>query len=74
MAKLGGQIKDMATEIPVSIDEIDTAFDRGAAAAGIPLDELKDLAKLHARGPMQLMPRRRGRSATVGRPAGSWHR
>lgn len=47
MAKLGDEIKDLSTQMPVSIDEIASAFERGAAA-GIPLDELKDFARLTA--------------------------
>ncbi len=47
MAKLGDEIKGLATEMPVSIDEIASAFERGAAA-GIPLEELREFAKLTA--------------------------
>ncbi len=47
MAKLGDEIKGLATEMPVSIEEIASAFERGAAA-GIPLDELREFAKLTA--------------------------
>jgi len=45
MGKLGEDIKELATQMPVSIDEIASAFERGAAA-GIPLDELKEFARL----------------------------
>lgn len=46
MEKLGGEIRSLAkTDIPMSMDEIASAFERGAAA-GIPLDELKGFAKL----------------------------
>lgn len=47
MAKLRGEIMSLAKELPVSIDEIASGFERGAAA-GIPLDELRDFAKLTA--------------------------
>lgn len=45
MAQLGEEIKELSTQMPVSIDEIASAFERGAAA-GIPLDELKEFARL----------------------------
>ncbi len=45
MAKLRGEIMSLAKEMPVSIDEIASGFERGAAA-GIPLDEIRDFAKL----------------------------
>lgn len=45
MSALGGEIKALFTEMPVkSIEEMATAFERGAAA-GIPLDDLKEFAK-----------------------------
>ena len=47
MKKLRGEIRELGGELPVSIDEISSAFERGAAA-GIPLDELKEFAKLAA--------------------------
>lgn len=47
MQKLGEEIKDLSTQMPVSVDEIASAFERGAAA-GIPLDELKEFARLTA--------------------------
>lgn len=47
MGKLRGEILGLSKELPVSIDEIASAFERGAAA-GIPLDELKDFSKLTA--------------------------
>lgn len=47
MAKIGQEIKGLATEIPVSMEEIASAFERGAAA-GIPVDELREFAKLSA--------------------------
>lgn len=47
MEKLGSEIKDLSTQMPVSVDEIASAFERGAAA-GIPLDELKEFARLTA--------------------------
>jgi TP901 family phage tail tape measure protein len=45
MAKMRGEIEDLAGQMPVSMDEIAKGFERGAAA-GIPLDELKGFAKL----------------------------
>lgn len=47
IAKLKGEIMDLAQEVPVSIEEIAGAFERGAAA-GIPLDDLREFAKLTA--------------------------
>jgi TP901 family phage tail tape measure protein len=47
MKKIGDEIKTLATEIPVPMSEIAAAFERGAAA-GIPLDELREFAKLTA--------------------------
>lgn len=47
IAKLKGEIMDLAQDVPVSIEEIAGAFERGAAA-GIPLDELREFAKLTA--------------------------
>jgi TP901 family phage tail tape measure protein len=47
MKKIGEEIKSLATEIPVPMSEIASAFERGAAA-GVPLDELRDFAKLSA--------------------------
>lgn len=46
MAALGNEIKSLFTDMPVkSIEEMATAFERGAAA-GIPLDDLREFAKL----------------------------
>jgi TP901 family phage tail tape measure protein len=42
---LRGEMMGLAKEVPVSLDEIAKAYERGAAA-GIPLDELRDFAKL----------------------------
>jgi TP901 family phage tail tape measure protein len=47
MAKLRNEVISLAKELPVSIDEIASGFERGAAA-GIPLDELRDFPKLTA--------------------------
>ncbi|MFN3321488.1 MAG: phage tail tape measure protein [Allorhizobium sp.] len=47
MRKIAEEIQTLATEVPVSIDEIASAFERGAAA-GVPLDELKEFAKITA--------------------------
>lgn len=47
MAKIREEAFSLAQEVPVSIDEIVSAMDRGAAA-GIPLDELKAFTKLTA--------------------------
>lgn len=47
MSKLRDEIRQLGGELPVSIDEIASAFERGAAA-GIPLDELKEFSKLTA--------------------------
>lgn len=47
IAKLKGEIMDLAQEVPVSIEEIASAYERGAAS-GIPLDELREFAKLTA--------------------------
>jgi TP901 family phage tail tape measure protein len=47
MAELRGEIMQLSQEVPVSIDEIASAFERGAAA-GVPLDELKQFSKLTA--------------------------
>lgn len=43
--KLKTEIIDLGDEVPVSLDELASAFERGAAA-GIPLDELREFAKL----------------------------
>lgn len=45
MAKIKDEIFEVGRVLPVSIDEITAAFERGAAA-GIPLDELADFAKI----------------------------
>lgn len=46
MAKLAEEVKSLFTEMPVkNIDEMAAAFERGAAA-GIPLDDLKEFARL----------------------------
>ncbi|MFN3508781.1 MAG: phage tail tape measure protein [Allorhizobium sp.] len=47
MRKIAEEIQTLATEIPVSVEEIASAFERGAAA-GVPLDELKEFAKITA--------------------------
>lgn len=47
MRKIAGEIQTLATEIPVSVEEIASAFERGAAA-GVPLAELKEFAKITA--------------------------
>ena len=46
MAKLGDEIRSLFTDMPVkSIEEMATAFERGATA-GIPLEDLREFAKL----------------------------
>jgi TP901 family phage tail tape measure protein len=45
MAKMRGEIEDLAGQMPVSMDEIAKGFERGAAA-GIPMEDLRDFAKL----------------------------
>lgn len=45
LESLRQQIKDLARDVPVSMDEIAAAFERGGAA-GIPLDQLRDFARL----------------------------
>lgn len=45
LAKLRSEIKDLSRDVPVSLDEIAAAFERGGAA-GIPLDDLKEFAEL----------------------------
>tara|TARA_R110002020_G_scaffold471284_1_gene698222 strand:- start:15913 stop:17898 length:1986 start_codon:yes stop_codon:yes gene_type:complete len=47
MAELRSEIRSLSKEMPVSIDEIASAFERGAAA-GVPLDELREFSKLAA--------------------------
>lgn len=47
MRKIAEEIQTLATEIPVSVEEIASAFERGAAA-GVPLEELKEFAKITA--------------------------
>jgi TP901 family phage tail tape measure protein len=47
IAKLKGEILSLGQEVPVSIEEIASAFERGAAA-GIPLEDLREFAKLTA--------------------------
>jgi TP901 family phage tail tape measure protein len=45
IAKLKGEILSLGQEVPVSIEETASAFERGAAA-GIPLEDLREFAKL----------------------------
>lgn len=45
MKKIKDEILDLGQQMPVSLDEIAAAYERGAAA-GIPLDELKRYAQL----------------------------
>lgn len=45
MAKIRSEVMLLGHEMPSSLDEIAKGFERGAAA-GIPLDQLKDFAKL----------------------------
>lgn len=47
MAKIREEIMGLGRELPVSIDEIAAAFERGGAA-GIPLDELRQFSKVTA--------------------------
>lgn len=47
MGKLRDEIMQLGTEVPVTLDEVASAFERGAAA-GVPLDELKAFSKLTA--------------------------
>jgi len=47
MRKIADEIQSLATEVPVSVEEIASAFERGAAA-GVPLAELKEFAKITA--------------------------
>jgi TP901 family phage tail tape measure protein len=47
MAKLREEILGLSKEMPVSMSEIASAFERGAAA-GVPLDELREFSKLSA--------------------------
>ena len=47
MGRLREEIMQLGTEVPVSIDEIASAFERGAAA-GVPLAELKEFSRLTA--------------------------
>lgn len=48
LGKVKEEIFDLASRMPVSVDEIAAAFERGAAA-GIPLDGLKEFAELTAK-------------------------
>lgn len=47
MSKIKQEIMDLSRELPVAIEEIASAYERGAAA-GVPLDELREFAKLSA--------------------------
>ncbi len=47
MSKLREEILGLSKEMPVSMSEIASAFERGAAA-GVPLDELREFSKLSA--------------------------
>lgn len=47
MGKLRDEIMQLGTEVPVTLEEVASAFERGAAA-GVPLDELKQFSKLTA--------------------------
>lgn len=48
IAKLKEEILDLGQKVPVSIEEIAAAYERGAAA-GIPLDDLREFAELTAK-------------------------
>lgn len=45
MAQIRGEILDLSKEVPVSINEIAAAYERGAAG-GLPTDHLKEFARL----------------------------
>ena len=47
VAGLKSEIMDLGQQVPVALDELASAYERGAAA-GIPLDDLRDFAKLTA--------------------------
>jgi TP901 family phage tail tape measure protein len=47
MKKLAGDIRGLSNEMPISRDEIAAGMERGAAA-GIPIDELKEFTRLTA--------------------------